>query len=124
MFRWLLGRQRYKLQPEAKFVVDIIDGVISLRDDKGRRKELPLAELRGVGIETNDTGPVGTDVWWLLFGKMGRLALVVPQGATGENTLIDLVTGLPGFNFEAMTTAMSCTDNETFLVWPTLAPVG
>jgi hypothetical protein len=45
--------------------------------------------MAGVAFETNDTGPWGADVWWLLFGSDEQLAGVFPQGATGESSALD-----------------------------------
>ena len=48
-------------------------------------------------IETNDSGPFGADVWWLLFGADDRIAVAFPQGATGEQAgdrLADRAAGL------------------------------
>jgi hypothetical protein len=68
-------------------------------------------------IETNDSGPFGADIWWLLFGADDRLACAFPQGAAGEKAAVDRLLGLPGFDHEAMIMAMGSTGNAVFPVW-------
>jgi hypothetical protein len=73
--------------------------------------------MAGVAFETNDTGPWGADVWWLLFGSDEQLAGVFPQGATGESSALDYLMILPGFDHEQLTKAMCSTANAVFPVW-------
>ena len=90
------------------------------RGHRSRRRvpgRLALAELNGVMIETNDSGPFGADVWWLLFGADDRVAVAFPQGAAGEQAAIDWLAGLPGFDHDAMIMAMGSTANAVFPVW-------
>ena len=105
------------MKPEAHWTVTTLDDRIDAVDPKGEVRSVAFADLRGVMIETNDTGPIGTDVWWLLFGADDRLACTFPQGATGEEAAIDRLTGLPGFDHEAMIMAMGSTTNAVFQVW-------
>jgi hypothetical protein len=76
-----------------------------------------MSDLSGVMIETNDSGPFGPDVWWLLFGADDRLACAFPQGAVGEQVVVNSLLGLPGFDHEAMIMAMGSTSNAVFPVW-------
>lgn len=103
--------------PEASWVVDVADDRISATDPAGDTQAVDLTELGGVMIETNDSGPFGADVWWLLFGPDDRLACAFPQGASGEKDAMDLLLGLPGFDHEAMIMAMGSTANAVFTVW-------
>ena len=102
---------------EADYIVSVDGDGISVTDPKGEQKTLALAELNGVMIETNDSGPFGADVWWLLFGADDRIAVAFPQGAAGEQAAIDWLVGLPGFDHEAMIMAMGSTANAVFPVW-------
>jgi hypothetical protein len=105
------------LTPEGKWRVDCDHDVLRVTDDKGNLKQVPKAELSGVIVETNDTGPWGADVWWLLFGTDDRVAAEYPQGATGEETMLDYLTALPGFDHAKMIEAMQSTGNDVFPVW-------
>jgi hypothetical protein len=110
-----LGRRR--AVSEADYIVGVEGDGISVADPNGEEKALPLAELSGVMIETNDSGPFGSDVWWLLFGADDRIAVTFPQGSTGEKAVIDWLIALPGFDHEAMIMAMGSTANAVFPVW-------
>jgi len=106
-----------RLEPESKWRLAIDDDRISVRDEAGALKSIAKAELSGVAIETNDTGPWGADVWWLLFGSGGQLICAFPQGATGEQAAVDYFLQLPSFDHDRMTEAMRSTSNAVFPVW-------
>ena len=106
-----------RLEPEARWVVETDDHRIAVTDTTGERREVRFDHLRGVAIETNDSGPWGADVWWLLFDSDGKLACAYPQGATGERTALDRLLQLPGFDHEELLAAMASTGNATFIVW-------
>ena len=102
---------------EAAYIVSVEGDGLSVSDPNGEEKSVALATLNGVMIETNDTGPVGTDLWWLLFGADDSIAAAFPQGATGEREAIDWLLALPGFDHETMIMAMGSTSNAVFPVW-------
>ena len=82
MFGWMKKRPA-QLEPESKWTIAVSDGRIVGTDEIGGSKSLALEELSGVAIATNDSGPWGADVWWLLYGQDDQLACSFPQGATG-----------------------------------------
>ena len=110
-------RMASKLVPESRWTAAIENDRLIIVDDKGETKQLPLSALSGIAIETNDRGPWDADVWWLFFSAEDRLELVYPQGATGEDLVIDRITELPGFDHAEMIAAMTSTENATFAVW-------
>ncbi|MBY0519766.1 MAG: hypothetical protein K2P79_05000 [Sphingomonas sp.] len=116
MFGWL-NKRKAGLQPEAKWVVQIDPAHIRVADPEGRATTLAKAELSGVAIETNDSGPWGADLWWLLFGAGDQLTCTFPGGATGEAALLDYLTGLPEFDHAQMALAMCSTANAVFPLW-------
>jgi hypothetical protein len=93
------------------------DEVLTVTDAGGQERRLAFADLIGVAIETNDSGPWGADLWWLLFGQDGKLAVTWPQGATGEMGVIDRLTTIPCFDHQQMIAAMASTKNATFILW-------
>lgn len=111
------SEQRTRLTPEAKWVLECEGDLLCATDDKGAVRQLPKSELNGVIIETNDSGPWGADVWWLLFGRDDRVAIAYPQGATGEDVMLNYLTSLPGFDHTKMIDAMRSTTNAVFPVW-------
>ncbi|MGE0776184.1 MAG: hypothetical protein AB7L36_14275 [Sphingomonadaceae bacterium] len=116
MFGWLKKKPR-RLETESKWVAAIEGDLISIRDEAGLIKSVTKSDLSGVAIETNDSGPWGADVWWLLFDRRDRLACAFPQGAVGEETVINYVCTLPSFDHGEMIKAMASTDNAVFAVW-------
>ncbi|MDB5675621.1 MAG: hypothetical protein JWM65_2603 [Sphingomonas bacterium] len=116
--RWLpTSRAPGQLNPESCWSVAAADDVLTVTDAGGQERRLAFADLIGVAIETNDSGPWGADLWWLLFGQDGKLAVTWPQGATGGTSVIDRLTAIPGFDHQQMIAAMASTKNATFILW-------
>ena len=116
MFGWLRSKAR-RSQPEAKWEVLVEAAALTVIDDKGQSRSVAKQMLHSVAIETNDSGPWGMDVWWLLFTEGDTLACAFPQGATGEKVAIDYLMSLEGFENSILIEAMGCTDNAVFRVW-------
>ncbi len=116
MFSWFTKKAR-PLLPESKWVIAVEDDRISVCDEAGKATSVAKCDLSGVAIETNDSGPWGADLWWLLFDHSGQLACAFPQGATGEEAAINYLSALPSFKHAEMFNAMSCTGNAVFQVW-------
>ena len=62
-------------------------------------------------MQTNDTGPVGIDVWFILISN--SCGVLFPLGATGDKEALNCLENLPGFEMKGM----NCTSNETFTCW-------
>ena len=103
------------MQPEAAFVVNVTDEGVASRRPNGYIEAVTWTDLRAVLIETNDEGPIGPDVFWILVWRQG--GCVIPQGATGEDALLIRLQALPGFDNDALIAAMSSTANQRFLCW-------
>ncbi len=116
MFRWFRKRTQ-RPQVEARWSVVVEPAHVEVTDEVGRVRMMAKAELSGVVVETNDSGPWGADVWWLLFGVDDQLECMFPQGATGDQAAVDFFMSLPGFDLEQMTNAMCSTENAVFPVW-------
>jgi hypothetical protein len=54
-------------------------------------------------------------VWWLLESDNAFVA--IPQGAPGEEKLIERLQQLPHFDNDAMSNAMRSTSNQRFICW-------
>ena len=105
------------LYPECLWTVTF-DGLgFRATDQTGKAMFVPKQDLSSVAIATNDSGPWGADLWWLLYGPDGQLACGFPQGATGEKEVLDELMAMPGFDPGETTKAMGCTSNLTFIVW-------
>lgn len=115
MFGWL--RRKTPPPPESLWTVALDDGRILVRDPAGTVESVDRAALSAIVIETNDSGPWGIDLWWLLFGADGGLACAAPGGATGESGLIAFAAALPGFCHAQRAKAIRSTANARFPLW-------
>ena len=106
-----------RLEPESRFVVTVDPDRFVCRRPSGDQESVRWDELEVVIIETNDTGPWGCDVWWILGGREAKSGCVIPQGATGEKELLEMLQRLPGFDNQALIDAMCCVHNKRFLCW-------
>lgn len=111
----MVGRKG--LYPECLFVVSVSKCEISVQWPDGRLEAVPIADLREVAIVTNDSGPIGVDVWWMLAGKQASSGCAFPGGATGEQEVLQFVQQLPGFNNKRFVEAMGSTSNAKFVCW-------
>jgi hypothetical protein len=105
----------FSVQPEASYRVALDTAGVSCTTSGGETSTVAFADLESVVIRTTDEGPMAADVFWVLTG--GGRTCVVPQGADGEDALVDRLTKLPGFNFDAIIAAMSCAENREFVCW-------
>jgi hypothetical protein len=101
----------------ANWSVEANDERVATVDPDGRLATIAMRDLYRVVIETNDSGPFGEDVWWLLLGPNERVAVRFPQSADGERGAVDVLLKLPNFDYEQMITAMGSTDHAFFPVW-------
>ena len=109
------------MHSEARFVVEVTaDDEIVCRAPRQAEQRIRMADLGAVYVETNDSGPWGADVWWLLNDKDGRTKVAFPQLATGEHRALERLRLLPGFEVRGMNSAQ----NARFMCWPTPAPEG
>jgi hypothetical protein len=104
-----------KLNPESKWVVGFVDGKIRTLDYEGVEKMLDINEIEQIIIETNDSGPWGTDIWWKIIGN--KDLILVPGGATGESEMLDAFQKFSNFNNKEFIKAMSSVENAQFLCW-------
>jgi len=110
-------RDRGRLHPESQFIATISETEVSCRRPDGRIECVSLADLRSVTVETNDSGPWGIDFWWILLGDAPDSGCVIPQGATGEDDVLEVLQKLPGFDNLALLEANRSTGNNRFVCW-------
>ena len=104
-----------KLMPEGLSVVSVDATQVTCQHPKEELQAVPWSELKQVTLLTNDQGPWFCDVYWHLVGDNSEC--FVPQGAAGEQKLIEALQILQDFDNEQFTTAMCCTDNQQFICW-------
>jgi len=107
-------RKNNGLYPESKWVVDIKnEELISINYQKEVMK-FPINSIKKIVIETNDSGPWGTDLWWKVF-SIQEEPMIIPNGATGESEMIEKFEKIEGFSNDALAKAMSCVLNAEFI---------
>lgn len=99
-------------QPEESYVVSVFGDDLSCVWPDGASQTISLKQLRDVHVETNDSGPWGLDVWFVLRDDLGQQC-AYPLGATGEAAALDRLCALPGFRLAGM----DSTANARFLCW-------
>lgn len=101
--------------PESQFVVEVTaDDEIVCRAPKQAEQRIRMADLAAVYVETNDNGPWGADVWWLLNDNNGQTKVAFAQMATREEAALDRLRRLPGFGVRGMNSGA----NARFECWP------
>lgn len=108
----LFKKKKRKLS-EGAFSVMISEGYLLLVNPKGKIEKIKLEEIRKVIIQTNDTGPWGTDLWWIVSND--TITIAIPNGASGEEKLVEVLQDLPTFNNEEMIAAMVSTSIGEFI---------
>ena len=102
--------------PEARFVVEFTaEDEMICRAPGQPEQRISMSDLGSVYVETNDGGPWGADLWWLLIDREGQTRVAFPQLATGEAAALKRLHQLPGFEAKGMNSGQ----NARFLCWPT-----
>ena len=100
-------------KPPKNFAVILIDDEIRNETPKGKIERIRVTDVSRVLVITNDSGPWGEDVWFVLEDKSGK-SLAFPLGATGYELVLDRLQLLPGFELQGM----NSTQNAQFECWP------
>jgi hypothetical protein len=116
LLRNLLRRNSSSLRRASQYSLAVTDSEIINRRPDGITEHVRFADLSAVFIETNDRGPFEPDVWWRLVGEPAT-GCVFPQGAGGEDDVLDRLLKLPEFDHAAFAEAMTSTQNRKFLCW-------
>ncbi len=101
---------------EQGYGLTVSGGVVSCRLPTGEVERVALEALELVVVATDDSGPFGLDLWWLLFTNP-ECPLRFPGGSTGEEAVLEALESLPGFDHEALIAAMACTEEAHFVLW-------
>ena len=89
-------------------------------DGTGAERRIPVQALTSVVVATDDSGPWGDDVVFLLFAGEPEAATIFPLEARGCQGFVEYLSKLPGYNDKAMATAMGSTSVARFIVWERL----
>ena len=119
----LSGSQNKPAPPTSAIRVTFDDDAIAVRDRDGAVSEVAWCDLTSVTIVTNDTGPIGDDLFWVLTaGRIGK-SVTIPMGAQGEHELLHAMQErLADFDNVTVIEAMGSVENATFTIWKHSAP--
>lgn len=102
-------------QREERFEVEVTGAdEIVCRAPGQAEQSIRMEDVAAVYVETNDSGPSRADVWWLLEDNSGVAKVAFPQMATGQDTALNRLRLLPGFEVRGM----NSTDDARFMCWP------
>ena len=104
-----------RLWPERKILVECTNDLISATYPSGEVETAKWDTLEEIKIVTNDSGPWGADVWFVVTSRAGECKY--PQGATGDKEALDYLLAIDGFNEETFIKAMGSTSNAEFICW-------
>jgi hypothetical protein len=97
MLDWWARRreaQRAALLHESAVAVETTRRGVVVRYPDGNVQSIEWDALERIVVETNDSGPLDTDVWWILEG--GGARCTYPGGATGEQLALVYGAGNSG----------------------------
>jgi hypothetical protein len=112
---WLESRRKARkesLWPERQVKVLVSDRGVSSIFPGGEPQYIAWDKVSRILVKTNESGPWGADVWWVLEG--GGANCEFPQGATGENdALAEIKRRFPSFEVNGM----NSTSVAIFVCW-------
>ena len=100
---------------ESLVVVEDHGEFVSARFPDGTSQTMSWHDLIRFEVQTNDSGPWGWDVWFVLVGKNDKVSF--PLGAAGEDDVLDKVEHVTGKTRNELIDGMNCTENRTFVTW-------
>ena len=110
-----LRRLRFPAGQGGPGVVEVDERRITYFSVLGGR-DMSIDALERVEIRTTGNGPAETDLFWL-FHALGEPPLIIPGDAAGVGALFDVLSALPGADFDRVTAASGSTRDETFVIW-------
>jgi len=99
---------------EEEWHVQISNHVLEVTNPKHDVQRIQLEDIKGIAIQTNDSGPAGSDVIW--FVSDGNSTISFPMGATGENNVLPVFQKFDGFDNQELINAMGSTENNVFIL--------
>ncbi len=115
----MLGWLRNKFlnpSPLARWTVSLHGGDIVTSDGQGSQRTLPVHDLRRVIVATDDSGPWGADVVFLLYSNGPDPVCLFPLEANGRDDFVTWLAAQPGYRDRELAKAMGSTKVARFEV--------
>ncbi|MFC1858709.1 hypothetical protein ACFL9U_11895 [Thermodesulfobacteriota bacterium] len=104
-----------KLLKESDHILEFSRKGVICRKPDGKAESVNWNDLKQFDVITGITDPETRRLYWVLHGTLN--GCVIPQGAIGEDRLLERLQKLPNFDGTRFTEAMSCAENRTFVCW-------
>jgi hypothetical protein len=104
-------KNRNKLLPENHWSISIDNNILTSSDWDKNIITINLNKIERFYIRTTNDGPWNCDVWYGIETK--NQSLEIPQGANGENQLLNFTNSLNSFKMEGMNSS----ENKIFECW-------
>ena len=114
MFSWL--RKWLHGPTPAPWRVQITDQGVAISDGQGTEKTVPIDAIRRVIVATDDSGPWGADVVFLIFASGAEPVGLFPLEAQGCDDFVGWLANRPGYRDRELAAAMSSTRCAEFVV--------
>ena len=95
-----------------RFTATLAGDTLHIESPRKDIKAFDLGTLKKVSVATNDSGPFGYDLWFVLEGGNGEISF--PLETDGLNEVLQRLDQLPGFRMRGM----NSTANAWFECWP------
>lgn len=116
MFGWL--RKRFVSEsPLARWSVSFDGGDIVTSDGQGDDRKMALCDLTRVVVATDDSGPWGADVVFLLYSSGPDPTCLFPLEATRQDSFVAWLGVQPGYNDRELARAMGSTKVARFEIF-------
>ena len=115
MFDWL-RKWFVRASPLAQWSVSFDGGDVVTRDGQGVERRMALRDLTRVVVATDDSGPWGADVVFLLYANEPDPAGLFPLEANGRANFVAWLTVQPGYRDSELARAMGSTEVARFEV--------
>jgi len=115
MWKWL-ERKLQRAQSQSLWSVAILDDNIVTTDGMGAVRTISIADLTSIVVATDDSGPRGDDVVFLLYGGSEPLT-IFPLEAHGCQDFVNWMASKPGYHDRELAKAMASTRVARFVVW-------
>ncbi len=102
--------------PLAQWSVRFDGDDIVTSDGQGDERKMALRDLTQVVVATDDSGPWGADVVFLLYSNEPHPTCLFPLEATGRDSFVAWLEAQPGYNDRELARAMGSTKVARFEV--------
>ncbi|WP_200865120.1 MULTISPECIES: hypothetical protein [Brevundimonas] len=86
-------------------------------DGTGERRVIAISNLSSIVVATDDSGPWGDDVVFILYGSDGQPLSIFPSDARGNEEFVDWMATTPGYRDRELARSMASTEVARFTVW-------